>query len=307
MHPSSSRPFRLAAQFFASHGLRKGLRLLTTRAVNRLRGTSIDPFTDRLATPFDLYPRHAPLAIHPFDQLYSVDTSGFQHGADLGSAVPRPSSMPPTQASTARQPLFNSALWNTAYYGIAPSIFDRALALLGTPADPTQPEQKDSPTWSRFTFVDLGSGKGRALLLASHYPFHHILGVELDPTLAMIAQTNLHSFQAPWQQTRSLEVRHADATAVDLPLTPLVLYLYNPFLAPALKRVLRRLKISLRRHPRELWLVYINPSAAHVLLGFPSLRQVARTTLLLDPEDALPDRLGSTEEEVAVYHIAPPC
>ncbi len=304
------QPLRLALQFFASYGLRRGLGLLVTRAISRHRGSSIDDFTDRLATPFDLYPRRAPPATHPFDLLYEVDTSGFQHGATLGDASPalprtHSKSLPAPETRTAAPPrrLLSSALWNTAYYGIAPSIFDRALALVGTPAGS---QQRDPPDWSRFTFVDLGCGKGRALLLASRYPFRHILGIELDAALAATAQANLRRFRAPWQQTHSLEVRHADATAADLPLTPLVLYLYNPFLAPALKRVLRRLRTSLRQHPRELWLIYINPPAAHVLHSFPFLRPVARTTLLLDPEDALPDRLGSTQEEVAVFHILPP-
>ena len=197
--------------------------------------------------------------------------------------------------------LLPSTLWNTAYYGIAPSLFDRALALVGSPVGPVS-----SPDWSRFTFVDLGCGKGRALLLASRYAFHAIVGVELDPTLAAIAQANLHAFQAPWQQCRSLVALQADATAFELPPTAMLLYLYHPFLAPALKRVLRRLERSLRQHPRELWLVYINPEAAHVLRSFPFLHEQSRTTLPIDAADALPDRLGSWQEEVAIYHFLPP-
>ncbi len=289
------RPLRLTLQFFANHGLRQGLRLLALRATGRVR----DEFSFRLETPFDLYPRQAPPAIHPFDLLYHVDTSGFRHGADLGRGAGA------GEADTPR-PALRSALWNTAYYGIAPSIFDGALALVGIAGDPAGPEERQPPDWSRFTFVDLGCGKGRALLLASRYPFRHILGVELDATLAGIAQANIGSFHAPWQQTRSIAALHADATAIDLPPTPIVLYLYHPFLAPSLRRVLRRLEVSLRRHPREIWLVYINPSAAHVLRGFPFLREMTRATLLLDPDDALPDRLGSTREEVALYHAAPP-
>lgn len=255
------------------------MRVTASRTIGRLGR----PLPKRSQTKLDPYPKQAPPAIHPFDLSYDVDTSGFHRGEDLSST---PSEKP-----------FGSALWNTAYYGIAPSIFDRALALLAPPA---------GPAWSRFTFIDLGCGKGRALLLASRYPFQHILGVELDPTLAAVADANLRTFQAPWQQSHSLEARHADATTVLYPPTPIVLYLYHPFLAPVLKQVLRHLERSLQQHPRELWLVYINPEAARVLRRFPFLREVTRTTLTLQPEDALADRFGSSTEEVAIFHFLPP-
>ena len=303
---SDRRPFpralRLALQFFANHGLFEGLRLLAVRAATPRHRRSAPLF----ATPLDLYPRHTPLAIHPFDLAYNVETSGFRHGQDLGLPAVAEPSQTTARRDSPPSPAFTSALWNTAYYGIAPSIFERALALVGIPADPASLEEITPPDWSRFSFVDLGCGKGRALLLASRYPFQHILGVELDRGLAATASDNLRTFRAPWQQCHSLAVRHGDATVADLPGTPIVLYLYHPFLAPVLKRVLRRLERSLRQQPRELWLVYINPQAAGVLRRFPFLRETASATLTIDPEDALPDRLGSSREEVAIFHFLPP-
>ena len=319
---------RRLLQFIVSHGPLRATQVLALRFRRR--------HTPHLTSPLDLFPRQIPSSIHPFDLQYNVDTSGFQHGEDLGSRTQPDSAVaansgPPSPTS----PRLPSTLWNTAYYGIAPSLFDRALALIPSttssspaPADePVPPELPTSPgtlvhpkadtpsglapppqahDWRTFTFVDLGCGKGRALLLASRYPFQQILGVELDAPLAAIAQANLRTFHAPWQQCHTLSALHADATTLDLPPTPLVLYLYHPFLAPALRQVLRRLKRSLRQHPRELWLVYINPEAAHVLRAFPFLRYVTHTILTLDPEDAIPDRLGSFQEEVALYHVPPP-
>jgi len=45
-----------------------------------------------------------------------------------------------------------------------------------------------------FTFVDLGSGKGRVLLMASHYPFKRIIGVEFIPELHQVAQENIRKY-----------------------------------------------------------------------------------------------------------------
>lgn len=321
MPPNPSRwpiphTLRVAVQFFVSHGPLHGLHVLAIRFRRR--------HTPHLTSPLDLFPRQIPPSIHPFDLKYNVDTSGFQHGEDLGSHPQSAATAGISSPHSSTAPLLPSTLWNTAYYGIAPSLFDHALALIpsatssGTAIshpvpDSSQPpdwrhlpDPPKTPDWSTFTFVDLGCGKGRALLLASRYSFQQILGVELDAALAATAQANLRTFHAPWQQCHTLAALHADATTVDLPLTPLVLYLYHPFLAPALKQVLRRLERSLRQHPRELWLVYINPEAAHVLRAFPFLRYVTHTILTLDPEDAIPDRLGSSQEEVALYHVLPP-
>jgi len=45
--------------------------------------------------------------------------------------------------------------------------------------------------YERFTFIDIGSGKGRALLMAAEYPFRRIVGVELLPELHAIARENI--------------------------------------------------------------------------------------------------------------------
>ena len=53
--------------------------------------------------------------------------------------------------------------------------------------------------------LDLGSGKGRALLLASMYPFAHIVGVEVQPELDDIARQNIERFTNPASNANSIE------------------------------------------------------------------------------------------------------
>src|SRR5713101_6823082 len=45
----------------------------------------------------------------------------------------------------------------------------------------------------RFTFVDIGCGKGRILLSALALPFRRIVGVEFSPVLCRIAEKNVAS------------------------------------------------------------------------------------------------------------------
>src|SRR5579871_6319392 len=51
-----------------------------------------------------------------------------------------------------------------------------------------------NPQPGRYDFVDLGSGKGRVLLIASEFPLHRVIGVEFDERLHAIAQQNIGQF-----------------------------------------------------------------------------------------------------------------
>jgi hypothetical protein len=46
---------------------------------------------------------------------------------------------------------------------------------------------------SRFTFIDIGTGKGLLLLLALQFPFERIIGVEACSRLAAVARENTAS------------------------------------------------------------------------------------------------------------------
>ena len=106
---------------------------------------------------------------------------------------------------------------------------------------------------SDFVFVDFGSGKGRALLLASEYPFARIVGVEFAPQLAAVARRNLDGFRSERQRCRDFELVCVDAVDYAIPDEPLVLYFYNPFAEPVLRRVLEGVRRSLESSPRTAY------------------------------------------------------
>ena len=128
-----------------------------------------------------------------------------------------------------------------------------------------------------FTFVDLGSGKGRTLLMASEYPFHRIVGVELLAELHGAAEENIREYRSPTQQCQQIDSVMADAREFDLPAEPLVLYLFNPLPERALSEVLQRLVKSLERAPRPVWLVYHNPLLENTLGASGFLEKVYGT------------------------------
>jgi SAM-dependent methyltransferase len=128
-----------------------------------------------------------------------------------------------------------------------------------------------------FTFIDLGSGKGRALLLASDYSFRRIVGVELLPELHAIALTNVTKYSSQRQQCREFELHCADARDFELPKEDLIIFFFEPFPEDILRDVIARVERSLRKAPRRMFLIYQNPVAERIIAEFPTFRKIAGT------------------------------
>jgi len=88
-----------------------------------------------------------------------------------------------------------------------------------------------------YTFVDLGSGKGRTLLLASEYRFNRIIGVEFSKALHEAALDNVRRYGKRSGESTRIECVCGDATTFALPADPLVIYLFDPFQGELLARV----------------------------------------------------------------------
>lgn len=163
--------------------------------------------------------------------------------------------------------------FHSAYQPTEPAAFhDMLNALQQTPGD-----DQTVLNFRDFTFIDLGSGKGRTLLMASDYPFRRIVGVELLPSLHQFAQQNLSQYKSDAQKCFALESICADATAFPFPDDPLVIYLFNPFPETGMRQVFANLKTSLHEHPRSVYVLYHNPLLEHVLTENGFLRKLGGT------------------------------
>ena len=159
----------------------------------------------------------------------------------------------------------------------------RLLGLFHSPYQPTEPglfrEMMASLPieFDTFTFVDLGFGKGRTLLMASEYPFRKIVGVELIAELHHAAEENIRVYHSPTERCAQIEAVWMDACDFIFPKTPLVLYLFNPLPDAGLRRVLRNLEWSLEQSPRPVWIAYHNPLLDSTLAGSPWLERTRVT------------------------------
>ena len=123
-----------------------------------------------------------------------------------------------------------------------------------------------------YTFVDLGSGKGRVLFLAAEFPFRRILGVEFATELHQAAQKNIQGYRYFWRQCNNIESLNMDASEFEFPNENLVIHLFNPFGGPVMGKVLDNLAASLRRNPRHVIVAMLYPDFAFMLGGVPELR-----------------------------------
>ena len=79
------------------------------------------------------------------------------------------------------------------------------------------------------SFVDNGSAKRRLLLVASHFPFREVIGVEFSRELPEIAERNIAIYRDPEQRCRNIRSVRIDACEFRLPGTSLVCYFCNSF------------------------------------------------------------------------------
>ena len=154
--------------------------------------------------------------------------------------------------------------------------------LSGGQYQPSEPaafrEMLDSlPAVDGFTFIDLGSGKGRNLLMASDYPFRRIIGVELLAELNAIAVQNIARYQSDSQKCFAIESHAAEASRLAFPGDPIVLYLFNPFPRHVWRDVLANLYRSLLAAPRQVYLIYHNPVHQDIVAAESWLQELART------------------------------
>ncbi|MFT5776713.1 MAG: SAM-dependent methyltransferase [Hyphomonas sp.] len=116
------------------------------------------------------------------------------------------------------------------------------------------------PEAQTFDFIDIGSGKGKALLVASKFPFQRVLGVELSPKLHEVAKSNIQTF------SESAEAVCGDVSSACIDARELsclgertLLFVFNPFDEGPMQAFVKRLEDEAR--DRTVFVAYLNPRA----------------------------------------------
>ncbi len=206
---------------------------------------------------------------HPFDREYGIDTGGAVPGWMLGSGS-------------------DSDRHITAYAGCQPSCLRAALSFLGDEI-------------AGAAFVDLGAGKGRAVIVAAEFPFASIIGVEMSPGLCEVARRNIDALQSRKRTGITPSVVCGDAQAFHFPTGALAVFLYHSFGLPVLKGVLDALEAL--PQTQDIFFIYENPVYGDEIDRRPGFQRWFARTVPADPEE-LPFHSGARavgEETIVVW------
>jgi len=135
----------------------------------------------------------------------------------------------------------------TRYEPTAPSVFSEMMAPLS------------QQMISRATFIDIGCGKGRVLLMAAQYGFPRIKGIEFAADLCIAARGNAEQYRRCSKNSARISIEQGDASTYDIPNEPCVLFLYNPFNESVMRSFVANVERSLSQQPRECYVIYYMP------------------------------------------------
>ena len=141
------------------------------------------------------------------------------------------------------------------------------------------------------TFVDIGSGKGRVVMLAAMRSFREVVGVELSPVLHEIALRNLDIVRTTGALSSQARLMLGDATELAVPQGPLIAYLYHPFRESIAALVIDRIVASIAASPRP----------AAILYGHPTLQQPIAPSVF--SRGGMFAELGHGERRTRLYRI----
>ena len=216
--------------------------------------------------------------LHPFDRKYGTDTGGYLGPEDLvkGRA--------------------NDAL-NHGYSAIAPSVFYEACRRWRE----TLPAM--SGRIDAYSFVDVGAGKGRALLLAAELPFRKVIGVEVTEELARIAQRNVARWSRVAKSKAKIRVVHEDAANFRWPRTPLLVYMYNPFACSLVAQMAERLAAVAASGSGLVDMLYVNPTCTDTLTAQGLFVRLWTARIEMDQADQNADPYGTSSDLVSCYRL----
>lgn len=148
------------------------------------------------------------------------------------------------------------------------------------------------------TFVDLGSGKGKALLIAGMAPFQRVVGVEIDSELTMAAQRNIERLRRK-QRAGMIECVTASVVDWQVPDDTSIVFMHNAFFGETFRQAMSNVFASYDRNPREMHIVYMFPWEHEWLL---STNRVEVESVRPEGWPRLP-HWWAGEHVTVVYHV----
>lgn len=115
-------------------------------------------------------------------------------------------------------------------------------------------------------FIDIGSGKGRALFCAEYSGFNNLIGVELDKELVEIANENIERYRLKRNESKFTFICE-NALTFAIPDNSAVFYFFNPFSEKIMEEVAANISNYQKKNNSEIYVIYVNPKFKNVWLN----------------------------------------
>lgn len=134
---------------------------------------------------------------------------------------------------------------------------------------------------SEKSILDIGSGKGRVMVVAAHYGFKNITGVDFARELCAAAKRNINKIKAQFRDT-TFTIYCKDILNYAIDKNDKVFFLYNPFNNEIMEKFLEKIDHSVKEHSRTIYFIYANPQQKEVLLqnGYTEVFSIKKLRLL---------------------------
>src|SRR6185312_6589387 len=114
--------------------------------------------------------------------------------------------------------------------------------------------------------VDFGCGRGRILVVAAHYGFKTITGIDFSAMLCIEAEANVEKISKLFPGTK-FDVICADAALYQIQDSQNCFFFFNPFDEIVLLKVVKNILASLKKFPRKIYVIYLNPVHKEIFLS----------------------------------------
>jgi predicted RNA methylase len=133
--------------------------------------------------------------------------------------------------------------WDWLYGPINPDFFHEMIRRLNI-------------SYQRYTFLDVGAGKGMGMMLASDYDFRRYIAVEFARELVEAGKDNVHNYEQVTGKHLEIEWVCQDFMQYTIPNEPVVIFLNNPFPEDISKRAVEHLQQWLSTGDRDAFIIY---------------------------------------------------
>lgn len=116
------------------------------------------------------------------------------------------------------------------------------------------------------TFLDIGCGKGRVMIVAADYGFEQITGIDFSKKFCEETDTTIHLYSQK-NPAVHFTIINCDALGFEIPKEITTIFLFNPFDEVIMSSVVSHIIRSQQHDPRTIWVMYANPQHKSLFLN----------------------------------------